>query len=142
MNTAAVTSANRELVAAAFAALNDGDVERLLDLSTADVVALPARSGVEGAYTGHAGLLRFLADNRESFELFRVRFDELHEVGEVIVAIGTVTVRGRGGGVETEVPMAGIFGFREGRISRWEDFRERDAAFAAAAVRDSPDAAR
>ena len=42
-----------------------------------------------------------------------------------MLSAGTVHVRGRGGGVETEVPFAGITTFRDGRVSRWEDFRER-----------------
>jgi ketosteroid isomerase-like protein len=89
---------------------------------------------MEGAYVGHDGLRRFVADNDASFELFAIRIDELHETGDQVVAVGTVRVRGCGVGTETEVAVAGIFEFRGEKISRWEDLRERGTALAAAGL--------
>ncbi len=49
-------------------------------------------------------------------------------------SIGTIHIRSRGAGVETDVPVAGIATYREGKLSRWEDFRERRLALKAAAL--------
>jgi limonene-1,2-epoxide hydrolase len=49
-----------------------------------------------------------------------------------VLAWGSIRVRGRGSGAETEVPTGGLFELREGRISRWQDFGSREQALKAA----------
>jgi ketosteroid isomerase-like protein len=116
-------------------ALNRGDVDEVVRLSTDDVVIIAARSDVEGPFVGHEGARKFFADNEENFELFQIRLDEVRVLDkDRVLGIGTVHVRGRGGGVETDAPIAGIATFRDGRLSRWEDFRDRRRAFEAAGV--------
>jgi hypothetical protein len=41
-----------------------------------------------------------------------------------------------GSGVETDFPVAGIATYREGKLVRWEDFRERHLALEAAGLRE------
>jgi ketosteroid isomerase-like protein len=115
-------------------ALARGDADAALSVVAEDVVWLAARSAVEGPYIGHAGIRRFMADTRESFEIFEPRFTDVHDLGDRVLAIGTIRVRAREGGVETEIPAAGIATFRDGKITRWEDFRERERALEAAGV--------
>jgi ketosteroid isomerase-like protein len=113
-------------------AINRGDVDYVIRHTTEDVVIVAARSAVEGSFMGHEGVRAFFADNRQNFEVFELREHDVREAGDDrVLSFGTVHVRGRGGGVETEVPFAGITTFRGGRASRWEDFRERDLALAA-----------
>ena len=123
----------------AFLAINEalrrGDVEAVLRRVDADGVFLAARSAVEGAYRGHDGIRRFMADNQENFEKFEPDYPEVHDLGDRVLAIGTIRVRGRGSGVETDIPAAGIATFNEeGRLVRWEDFRERRLALEAAGL--------
>jgi len=100
-----------------------------------EAVLLAARSAVEGAYRGHDGLRRFMADNQENFEKFEPDYPEVHDLGDRVLAIGTIHVRGRGSGVETDIPAAGIATFNEdGRLVRWEDVRERHLALEAAGL--------
>jgi ketosteroid isomerase-like protein len=95
-------------------------------------VIVAARSAVEGSFVGHEGVRQFFADNATNFEVFQVRLDDVRDLGDdQVLAIGTIHIRGRGAGVETDVPMAGIATYREGKLSRWEDFRERRAALKA-----------
>ena|SRR2546421_3688853 len=116
-------------------AMRRGDVERLLRWVDEEAVLLAARSAVEGAYRGHEGLRRFVADNQENFEKFEPNYPEVHDLGDRVLAIGTIHVRGRGSGVETDIPAAGIATFNEdGRLVRWEDFRERHLALEAAGL--------
>ena len=53
-----------------------------------------------------------------------------------VLAIGTIHIRGRGAGIETDIPAAGIATYREGKLSKWEDFRERRAALKAAGLNE------
>jgi ketosteroid isomerase-like protein len=127
-----VSEENVELFRRANAALNRADVEYLVRHSTEDVVFIAARSAIERPFIGWEGLRRFAADNAENFELFEGRYDEVRDVGDDrVLAIGTIHVRGRGGGVETDFPVAGIATFRDGKLSRWEDFRDRRLALKA-----------
>ncbi|HEV7565936.1 MAG TPA: nuclear transport factor 2 family protein [Microbacteriaceae bacterium] len=123
---------NVELFRRANAAINRGDVEYAIRHSTEDVVIIPARSAVEGHFVGHEGVRKFFADNAANFELFHVRIDDVRDLGDDrVLGMGTIHIRGRVGGVETDIPMAGIATYRHGKMSRWEDFRERRAALAA-----------
>ena len=89
---------------------------------------------MEGAYHGHAGLRGFLADNQANFEVFRFDLSDVRDLGDRVLAIGTIHIRGRGGGVETDIPVAGVATYRDGKLTRWEDFRERDRALEAAGL--------
>jgi limonene-1,2-epoxide hydrolase len=95
-----------------------------------DVEFLPQRAGTEGAYRGIAGIEEFRADTEQVFEKFEVHY-ELLDLGERIVAWGKVDVRARGSGIEVDVPMGGVFEFRDGKIVRWEDFGSKDQALKA-----------
>ncbi len=120
---------NVETVRGIARAVNDGDLDYVIRHTTEDVVLNMARSAVEGPFVGHDGVRKWFADNRESFETYEIHEDEVREIGDDrVLSVGTVHVRGRGGGVETDIPFAGITAFRDGRASRWEDFRERPLA--------------
>src|ERR1700686_3802423 len=100
--------------------LSIGDVEYAMRHSTEDVVLIAARSAVEGPFVGHEGVRKFFADNAENFELFQVRIDDVRDLGDDrVLGIGIIHIRGRGGGVETDIPMAGIATYRDGKLSRW-----------------------
>ncbi|MBN1529495.1 MAG: nuclear transport factor 2 family protein [Thermoleophilaceae bacterium] len=111
-------------------ALNRHDVEAVLADVTDDVVLIPLRSRLLGAFRGHEGVRAFFADTEESFEVFEARYDEIREFGDFIVAIGRTRIRAKGSGVETSVTTAGVTQMRDGRIARWEDHGERGAALA------------
>ncbi len=51
-----------------------------------------------------------------------------------MLAIGSNRIRGRGSGVETEVPSAFVIEFRDGRITRFRDYGDRQAALEAAGL--------
>jgi limonene-1,2-epoxide hydrolase len=91
---------------------------------------LPLRAATEGAYRGIAGIEKFVADTEEIFERFEFHYDLL-DLGERVVAWGKIHLQARGSGIETDIPMGGVFEFRDGRIVRWEDFGSKDMALEA-----------
>jgi ketosteroid isomerase-like protein len=132
-----VSGENVEVVRGIARAISDGDVDYAIRYTTEDIVILVARSSVEGPFLGHDGLREWFADNRENFDVYRLHHDDVREIGEdQVLAVGTVHVRGRGGGVETDVPFAGVTTFRDGKASRFEDFRERRLALKALGLED------
>ena len=77
---------------------------------------------------------RFMADTAESFELFEPEWHELRDLGDRVLAFGTIHIRARGSGVDTEIPSAGIATYEDGKLTRWEDFRDRRLALEAAGL--------
>jgi ketosteroid isomerase-like protein len=86
-----------------------------------DVEFLPRRAATEGGYYGLSGIEAFIADTSEVFDKYEMNF-EFTDLGERVLAFGTIHVRAKGSGVETDIQTGGLFEFRDGRIVRWEDF--------------------
>ena len=128
---------NVELVRRVFETPNveDTDEPELRSIFHPDVEFLPQRSGTEGAYRGIAGIQQFRADTEQVFEKFEVHY-ELLDLGERILAWGKVDVRARESGIEVDVPMGGVFEFRDGKIVRWEDFGSKEKALKAVGLEE------
>jgi ketosteroid isomerase-like protein len=104
-------------------AINRVDVAAVLDVVHEETVFEPLRSATEGAFVGPDGMRRFLADTAETFELFKATYTDIRDLGEGrLLAIGTIRMRGRGSGVESDVPSAAIVEFRDGLLARYKDY--------------------
>jgi ketosteroid isomerase-like protein len=115
-------------------AVNRADLDAIRLLTVEDAVVIPQRASTEGAYHGHEGFRAFFADNAETFELFRLDYPDIRDLGDRVLAIGTVHIRGRGSGIETDIPSAGVATFRGGKLASWEDFGDRRFALEAAGL--------
>ena len=114
---------NADLARSALAAMNAGDVERMVSLATDDIVFSPLRAGIMGAFIGHDGLRAFWRDTQETFDRFEVDLDTFEELPDGrVLATGTFVTRGRGSSVETEGHSAAVFSFRDGKISAMHDY--------------------
>jgi hypothetical protein len=92
-----------------------------------DVEFLPLRAVTEGAFHGIAGIERFVADTEETFETFEPRYDFL-DLGERVLTWGTIHVRARQSGIETDIPVGTVVDFRDGKIVRWQAFGSKEEA--------------
>jgi ketosteroid isomerase-like protein len=114
-------------------AVNRGDVDVAVALTSPEVVFEPLRAPVSGTYRGHEGIRRFFADTAETFETFRLDLSEIRDLGDDrVLGIGTMRARVKLGALETEVASAGIGTFRDGLLIHWKDFGNREQALAAA----------
>ena len=72
---------------------------------------------------GPEGMRRFLADTADTFDLFKATYTDIRDLGDGrLVAIGTIRMRGRGSGVESDVASAAIVEFRDGLLARYKDY--------------------
>jgi uncharacterized protein len=117
-------------------AVEKGDPDSALveELVDPDVVFEPLRAPVSGVYRGHEGIRQFVADTRESFDAFRFDYSEVRDLGDRVLAVGTLHIRAAGGGPETDVPTAGIAIYRNGGLNHWKDFGDRRKALEAAGL--------
>jgi ketosteroid isomerase-like protein len=98
-----------------------------------DVEFLPLRAATEGAYHGIAGIERFVTDTDETFERFEPRYEFL-DLGERVLTWGTIHVRARQSGIDTDIPVSAVVEFRDGKIVRWQAFDSKEKALEAAGL--------
>ena len=116
-------------------AMNRFDAEALIEMVDERSVFEPLRSATEGAFIGPDGMRRFLADTAEAFELFKANYTDVRDLGEGrVIAIGTLRMRGRASGVETDIPTAAIIEFRDGVLVHYKDYGDRRLALEAAGL--------
>ena len=63
---------------------------------------------------------QFLSENAENFDLYQVSYGEVRDLGDRLVAFGTVSARGRESGIEVTTPTAMVATFRDGKMVRAE----------------------
>ena len=109
-------------------AINSGDPVDIPGLVHPEVVFEPLRSGTEGPFVGHEGMRRFIADTEDMFEIFEPSYPEVRDLGDCLVAIGSISIRARGSGVEVDVPSAAVVEYRDGLLWRYKDYGDARAA--------------
>jgi hypothetical protein len=115
-------------------ALNRVDLPQIHRLVDPDIVFVPMRAAVTGAFIGHKGLEEFFEDNDDKYEYFLAEFDSLEPLPDGrLLSIGVIRVKGRGGEDETCFKTAGIASFRNGRMLSWHDYGDEAVARAKAA---------
>ena len=120
---------NVELFKECADALNRVDRAEIRRLVDPQIVFVPMRAAVTGAFIGHAGLEEFLLDNEDKYEYFLSEWDTLEQLPDGrVLSIGTIRVKGLGGEEETSVKTAGIASFRDGRMLSWHDYGDEATA--------------
>ena len=121
-----------QIFEAAVEALNTLDREAMEDVIDPQIMFVPLRSAVTGAYLGYEGMDAFLAENAARLEVFKAEFDELRPMPDGrLIAIGYIRMRGKGADTDTRYPTAGIAAFRDGKMCSWRDYGSEAAAVAA-----------
>ena len=96
---------------------------------------VPLRAQLEGeSYSGHDGLMRFVAELAEDFEEVRFEIEETRDAGEQVVGIGRFRARGRASGVNINVPVGVVQRVRRGKIVYTRLFSEPEDALEAAGL--------
>ena len=126
---------NLEVVRGFLEAAEQDDLPSALACLDPDLEWIPRRAPIEGAYRGHAGYEQFVADTWEIWETFELHFDLRPLDDGRVFAWGTIRARGAGSGAEMDVPVGGVFDFRNGRIARWHDFGSKEKALEALGLR-------
>jgi ketosteroid isomerase-like protein len=116
-------------------AFNAGDLGGFLSAFDDDIEFVPLRSVIEGPYHGHAGIRKWWADTAESWQMFNVEVETVHDLGEgKLVAVGVIHAQGKGGGVRLDIPTSWLMELRNGRGLKAEFFFDQHGAFEAAGV--------
>jgi ketosteroid isomerase-like protein len=127
---------NAEIVRAAFDAWDRGDHDAWVEAFDAEADFYPLRAQLEGRpYHGHDGLRSFVNELSEEWDEIRFEVEDVRELGERIVGSGRFKARGRGSGVELDVPLGWFGEMRDGKIVYARMFSDPADAYEAAGVR-------
>jgi ketosteroid isomerase-like protein len=128
---------NMELVRRLYDAVNRGDIEGAIELTDPAVkYDLSERVFNPAVYEGHDGIRRFVADLDEVWEEFRSEPVEFIDVGDTVVVSHRVIARGKGSGVEVELPSSSVYKLRNQKVFAIRMYREHADALEAAGLRE------
>jgi ketosteroid isomerase-like protein len=134
-----MSRANVEAFKRSIEAYNRNDVEGLLAGLDAEVEWRPVLPVVLGGqatvYRGHDGIREMLRDLDEILDERQLGFSEIHDVGERVVAVGRLTIRGRGSGLRTESPFGWVSEFSNGKATRIQTYLNPDEALEVGGLR-------
>ena len=110
------------------------DFGRFLGFMAPDIQFEPQQALLEGSYEGLGGVGEWLGDVTELYVRGGVQFTDVRDLGDRVLALGTLRVTGSGSGIEVEVPLALLVRFRDGLITHLNDYGDRDKALEAAGL--------
>ncbi|TMK39214.1 MAG: nuclear transport factor 2 family protein [Actinobacteria bacterium] len=125
-----------DLVRTAIDAYNAGNVERFLELCHPDLhIRGDRRMAKQDTYEGHAGLRRWIEEERSSFSDFYVHVSEIRELedGRVLM-FGAIRAQRREPGGESGMFIALLHSFEADRISEIQSFPSARGALLAAGL--------
>jgi ketosteroid isomerase-like protein len=126
---------NVEIVRRGYDAFNRGDVEGIIEMSEPDMRwDMSERVFNPRVYEGHDGIRGLFEDIDEIWEDFRLKPLEFIDAGDKVVVPHLVRGRGKGGGVDVELPSTSVYTLRNGKIVEAHMFRDHRAALEAAGL--------
>jgi ketosteroid isomerase-like protein len=122
-----------EVARRSFEAWNRGDTETWIESWDEEAEFHPMRARLEGgAYRGHQGLRRFISEMSEEWDEVRFEVDSIQEAGQMLVATGRVSAKGRASGIDLDVPLALVGRVCAGKIAYSRFYPSPEEAFRAA----------
>jgi uncharacterized protein len=135
---------NVDLVRSAFEAWNSGDLDKFADHAAEDVAWLEVTGRPDGPATERCGRDRMregLGSLFDAFDSYVLHLEELHDLGDRVVAIVREVARGRSSGVEIDGRWGYLITVENGEMARIEAYREAALALEAAGLGESVDGA-
>lgn len=129
---------NAEIVQAALDAFMQGDNEGVLSLCDDNIEITQAAgfAGVPDRWRGHAGVLEAFEAWPEQWDDYRIEVLRVADLGDHVMVTQLVHGRGKGSGVEVEMPLILLFSVRGGKIDWWGTFMREDEALKAVGLEE------
>jgi ketosteroid isomerase-like protein len=129
---------NVEALKHATAAFNGRDVDAALEFLDTGVELhlslISAMTGKSSVYRGHEGARQFIRDLDDAFVEFQVEISEVRDLGDRTLSFGHLHGRGKASGADVESPVGYLHEFKNGKVTRIDDFLEPAAALEAAGL--------
>jgi limonene-1,2-epoxide hydrolase len=109
----------------------DGATEGLF---SPEVVFEPQAAAIEGNLSGPDGVRTFMAGLLDLFEIFELRYTDVRDLGDRVLALGTTRSVARGSGIEQEFTLAVVATYKDGLLTHWKDYGDNQRALEAAGL--------
>jgi ketosteroid isomerase-like protein len=111
---------NVEIVKRALHAFSHGEADAFADLTTPDVEWKTGLGAIEGGeiFRGREGVETYFGRLSTAWEEFRFVPEEFRDRDDVVLVLGRLEGRGRGGGVPVDSPVGAVWDLRGGKIWR------------------------
>jgi ketosteroid isomerase-like protein len=131
-----MSQANVEIVRKNLEAFQRGQFDSVTELWDSDGEWMPAMAGVveNKVYRGHAGLRRYFDELFESFSKVRPHDTEFRDLGNRVVALYRLSVRGRDSGVAIDQQGGTVYELRGGKIVHGRSYLSHGEALEAAGM--------
>jgi ketosteroid isomerase-like protein len=113
---------------------NRGDVLGFLRFMDPEIHFEPQQALLQGSYVGLDGVRKWLADLAEHYQDGHLHYADIRDLGDRVLALGTLRVTGMGSGIEIKVPLAVVASFRDGLLTHLKDYGDHDQALEAAGL--------
>jgi ketosteroid isomerase-like protein len=121
---------------AATEAFNRRDLKGAVDGFDPNVVFVPGVAEMEGSVTGRDEVKAFMAGLHDLYEVFELRYTDVRDLGDQVLALGRAGTVARESGIEQEWTLAVVVTFRDGLATHWKDYGDRAQALEAAGLRE------
>ena len=125
---------NVEIIREAIEAMNRRDIEGVLRLMDPKIRFEHRLAALEGNFVGIDGVRGWFADLLENFDAWQIHCPDIRDLGDRVLALGTIKATGTESGVETELPITVVARFKDERITHFTDFGDRAKALEAAGL--------
>ena len=127
---------NVERFRAVIDAMNRRNIESVLQGMDPGIQYEHRLAALEGSFVGLDGVRGWFADLVEHFGAWRIYCEDIRDLGDRVLALGTNRTTGKESGVETELPFTVVARFKDGLITHFTDYGDRDQALEAAGLRE------
>ena len=127
---------NVEIVRKNLEAFQRGQFDSVTELWDSDGEWMPAMAGMveNKIYRGHAGLRRYFDELFESFSKVRPHDTEFRDLGNRVLALYRLSVRGRDSGVAIDQQGGTVYELRGGKIVHGRSYLSHAEALEAAGL--------
>ncbi len=127
---------NVDLIRAVIEAMNRDDGEGALQRMDPEIRFEHRLAALQGSFVGHEGVRGLFADFAEHFDIWRIYCEDIRDLGDRVLALGTVRATGKESGAETELPFTVVARIKDGLVTDYIDYGDRDQALEAAGLRE------
>jgi ketosteroid isomerase-like protein len=125
---------NVEVLKESIERFNRDDIPGVLRLMDPEIRFEHRMAELQGDFTGVEAVGDWFADLDRHFDHWRIDCDDFRDLGDRVLALGTLHAVGQGSGVEAEVPYTVVATFRNGLVTRFIDYGDRERALEAAGL--------
>ena len=115
-------------------AFNRKDMSSLLRFLDPEVVWEHRLADLQGKIVGPEAVTGWCTDLYEHFQAVEIDCPDVRGLGDRVLGLGTIRATGKGSGADTELTFATVATYRNGRMTHYIDFGEREQALEAAGL--------